>query len=118
MFAAWPQDAGGCLVATKADTAVQAIGKVIGEAWLHPCPCPRRQKRMLLVEKSWPIPKELLAVTSAYFMLIIELPVLAMASAYAEVNVTIRIRSNRYYSAEYQIAIHTTIRPQSEYESY
>ena len=74
-------------------------------------------------ENAWlqptPIPKELLPVTNAYFMLMIELPTatppLATAAAYAEV--TIRIQSNRYYSAEYQIAIHPTIRPRSEYEA-
>ena len=75
-------------------------------------------------ENAWlqptPIPMELLAVTNAYFMLMIELPTatpsLAMAAAYAEANVTIRIRSNRYYSSEYRIAIHPTIRPRSDYE--
>ena len=62
-----------------------------------------------------PIPKELLAVTNASIMLTIELPTatppLAMAAAYAEADVTIHIRSNRYYLAEYRIAIHPTIRP-------
>src|SRR6218665_1461944 len=68
-----------------------------------------------------PIPMELLAVTNAYFMLMIELPTatpsLAMAAAYAEANVTIRIWSNRYYTAEYRIAINPTIRPRSKYEA-
>jgi len=40
-----------------------------------------------------------------------------MTATYAETDVTIRIRSNRYYSAEYRIAIHPTIRPQSEYKA-
>ena len=52
-------------------------------------------------------------------MLMIELPTatppLAMAAAQAETDVIIRIRCNRYYSAEYRIAIHRTIRPRSEY---
>ena len=54
-------------------------------------------------------------------MLMIELPTatppLAMTAAYKETDVTIRIRSNRYYSAEYRIAVHPTIRPRSEYEA-
>src|SRR6218665_72909 len=54
-------------------------------------------------------------------MLMIELPTatppLAMTAAYKETDVTIRIRPNRYYSAEYRIAVHPTIRPQSEYEA-
>src|SRR6218665_1266020 len=54
-------------------------------------------------------------------MLMIELstatPPLAMTAAYKETYVTIRIRSNRYYSAEYRIAVHPTIRPRSEYEA-
>src|SRR6218665_2521444 len=68
-------------------------------------------------------PRELLAVTNAYFMLMIELhvptatPPLAMTAAYKETYVTVRIRSNRYYSAEYRIAVHPTIRPRSEYEA-
>jgi len=56
-------------------------------------------------------------------MLMIELPTatlpLKMAAAYADADVTIRIRSNRYYPAKYRIAIqciHPTIRPRSEYE--
>src|SRR6218665_2998331 len=40
-----------------------------------------------------------------------------MTAAYKETDVTIRIRSNRYYSAEYRIAVHPTIRPRSEYEA-
>src|SRR6218665_1724438 len=54
-------------------------------------------------------------------MLMIELPTatppLAMIAAYKETDVTIRIRSNLYYSAEYRIAVHPTIRPRSEYEA-
>ena len=52
-------------------------------------------------------------------MLMIELPTatLAMTAAYKETDVTIRIRSNRYYSAEYRIAVNPTIRPRSEYEA-
>src|SRR6218665_1424475 len=54
-------------------------------------------------------------------MLMIELPTatppLAMTAAYKETDVTIRIRPNRYYSAEYRIAVHPTIRPRSEYEA-
>src|SRR6218665_2496218 len=42
---------------------------------------------------------------------------LAKVAAYAEADVTIRIRSSHYYSAEYRIAIHPTIRPRSEYEA-
>jgi len=42
---------------------------------------------------------------------IVETPPLAMAASYAETDVTIRIQSNRYNSAEYRIAIHPTIRP-------
>src|SRR6218665_1872571 len=38
-----------------------------------------------------------------------------MTAAYKETDVTIRIRSNRYYSAEYRIAVNPTIRPRSEY---
>jgi len=66
-----------------------------------------------------PIPRELLAITNAFFMLMIELPTatLAMTAAYKETDVTIRIRSNRYYSAEYRIAVNPTIRPRSEYEA-
>src|SRR6218665_1870347 len=68
-----------------------------------------------------PIPRELLAVTNAYFMLMIELPTatppLAMTAAYKETDVTIRIRSDCYYSAEYRIAVNPTIRPRSEYEA-
>src|SRR6218665_497587 len=56
----------------------------------------------------------------AYFMLMIELPTatspLPVAAAYAEADVTIRIRSNRYYWAEYRIVIHHTIWPPSKYE--
>src|SRR6218665_1676392 len=55
------------------------------------------------------------------FIVMIELPTatppLAMTAAYKETYVTIRIRSNRYYSAEYRIAVHPTIRPRSEYEA-
>src|SRR6218665_1601751 len=40
-----------------------------------------------------------------------------MTAAYKETDVTIRIRPNRYYSAEYRIAVHPTIRPRSEYEA-
>ena len=40
-----------------------------------------------------------------------------MTAAYKETNVTIRIRSSHYYSAEYRIAVHPTIRPRSEYEA-
>src|SRR6218665_2465711 len=40
-----------------------------------------------------------------------------MIAAYKETDVTIRIRPNRYYSAEYRIAVHPTIRPRSEYEA-
>jgi len=40
-----------------------------------------------------------------------------MTAAYKETDVTIRIRSNRYCSAEYRIAVHPTIRPRSEYEA-
>src|SRR6218665_2291253 len=40
-----------------------------------------------------------------------------MTAAYKETDVTIRIRSNCYYSAEYRIAVHPTIRPRSEYEA-
>src|SRR6218665_1715415 len=40
-----------------------------------------------------------------------------MTAAYKETDVTIRIRSNRYYSAEYRIAVHPTIRPRSVYEA-
>src|SRR6218665_1130910 len=54
-------------------------------------------------------------------MLMIELPTatppLVMTAAYKETDVTIRIRSNRYYSAEYRIAVHPTIRSRSEYEA-
>ena len=54
-------------------------------------------------------------------MLMIELPTatppLAITAAYKETDVTIHIRSNRYYSAEYRIAVHPTIRPRSEYEA-
>ena len=54
-------------------------------------------------------------------MLKIELPTatppLVMTAAYKETDVTIGIRSNRYYSAEYRIAVHRTIRPQSKYEA-
>ena len=55
------------------------------------------------------------------FIVMIELPTatppLAMTAAYKETDVTIRIQSNRYYSAEYRIAVHPTIRPRSEYEA-
>jgi len=44
-------------------------------------------------------------------------PPRAMTAAYKETDVTIRIRSKRYYSAEYRIAVHPTIRPRSEYEA-
>src|SRR6218665_3198908 len=68
-----------------------------------------------------PIPRELLAITKAFFMLMIELPTatppLAMTATYKETDVTICIRSNRYYSAEYRIAVNPTIRPRSEYEA-
>ena len=40
-----------------------------------------------------------------------------MTAAYKETDVTIHIRSDRYYSAEYRIAINPTIRPRSEYEA-
>src|SRR6218665_1418001 len=54
-------------------------------------------------------------------MLMIELPTatppLVMTPAYKETDITIRIRSNRYYSAEYRIAVHPTIRSRSEYEA-
>ena len=96
--------------------------QAIGEAWLQ------------LTAGSWsqeaeenaclqpmPIPGDLLAVTNAYFMLMIELPTatppLPMTAAYKETDVTIRIRSNLYYSAEYRIAVHPTIWPRSEYEA-
>src|SRR6218665_1679839 len=50
-------------------------------------------------------------------MLMIELPMatppLAMTAEYKETDVTIRIRPNRYYSAEYRIAVHPTIRPEA-----
>jgi len=98
------------------------VVQAIGEAWLQ------------LTAGSWsqeaeenaclqptPTLRELLAVTNAYFMSMIELhtatPPLAMTAAYKETDVTIRIRSNRYYSAEYRIAVHPTIRPRSEYDA-
>ena len=117
MFTAWPQDAEGCLAASNADTVVQAIG----EAWLQLTHLRSQEAEENARLEPTPIPMELLAVTNAYFMLMIELPTatpsLAMAAAYAEANVTIRIRSNRYYSAEYRIAINPTIRPRSKYEA-
>jgi len=44
-------------------------------------------------------------------------PPLATAATYAKADVTIRIWSNQYYSAKYQIAIHSTIRAGSKYEA-
>ena len=40
-----------------------------------------------------------------------------MTAQYKETDVTIRIRSDRYYSAEYRIAVNPTIHPRSEYEA-
>ena len=52
-------------------------------------------------------------------MLIIELPTatlqLPVVAGYTKADFTIRILSNCYYSAEYRIAIHPTIRPRSEH---
>src|SRR6218665_690162 len=78
-------------------------------------------RRKCLSETNADTSREPLAVTNAYFMLMIELPTatppLAMIAVYKETDVTIRIRSNLYYSAEYRIAVHPTIRPRSEYEA-
>src|SRR6218665_370950 len=102
----------------KSMTVVQAIG----EAWLQLTARPWSQEaEENACLQPTPIPREPLAVTNAYFMLMIELPTatppLAMTAAYKETDATIRIRSNRYYSAEYRIAVYPTIQPQSEYEA-
>src|SRR6218665_3501596 len=110
----------GCLAASKADTVVQAIW----EAWLYVTPMPWSQEaEENACLQPTPIPRELLAVTNAYFMLMIvtygntATRYEPMTAAYKEIDVTIRIRSNRYYSAEYRIAVRPTIRPRSEYEA-
>ena len=82
--------------------------QAIGEAWLHPTARPWSQEtEENACLQLTPIPRGPLAVTIAYFMLMIELPTatppLAMTAAYKETDVTIRIRSNRDYSAEYRI---------------
>src|SRR6218665_58671 len=105
-----PGDRRGCLATSKADTVVQAIG----EAWLQLTSLSQEAEGNAWLQPK-PIHKELLAVSNASIMLTIELPTatppLAKATAYAQADVTIRIRSNRYYLAEYRIAIHPTIRP-------
>ena len=90
--------------------------QAIGEAWLQLTARPWSQEAEENVcLQPTPIPREFLAVSNAYFMLMIELPTatppLAMTAAYVETDVTIRIRSNRYYSAEYRIVVHPTIWP-------